>query len=187
MLQTKIAYLLLAGYFLLEFVLRKDKTAKSIGKTEDDNKSTRLIGLTFFIVLFLSFILNFLNIGQFQNLLIANIGLAMMVTGLLLRIWSMKTLSKYYTRTLLVVDQQKIIRDSPYKIIRHPGYLSSILIWTGAGLGMQNIIIFFIASLLMCIAYYHRIINEEKMLKDQFGSQYQDYQKQSWRLIPFVW
>jgi protein-S-isoprenylcysteine O-methyltransferase Ste14 len=71
--------------------------------------------------------------------------------------------------------------------IRHPGYLGTILIWGAAGLAMQNKIVFAVGTILILIAYFYRITNEEKMLENEFGEKYIDYKKHTWRLIPFIW
>ena len=99
----------------------------------------------------------------------------------------MLTLSKYYKRTLITVDKQEIVKKGLYKIIRHPGYLGTILIWGAAGLGMTNKIVFIVGAVLIVLAYYYRISNEEKMLQQEFGEKYSEYTKHSWRLIPFLW
>lgn len=171
----------------MDFIIRKDKTAKSVENTKDDNKSTLLILTTFFIVLVVSILFNFLHIGTFDNPLLAKIGLGIMILGILIRIHSMLTLSKYYTRTLITVNKQQIVKRGLYKIIRHPGYLGTILIWGAAGLAMTNEIIFIAGTLLILIAYYYRIKNEEKMLQAEFGETYKSYMKKSWRLLPVIW
>jgi protein-S-isoprenylcysteine O-methyltransferase Ste14 len=110
-----------------------------------------------------------------------------MCVGLIIRIWSMRTLSKYYTRTLIITEEQQIIKKGPYRIIRYPGYLGTILIWSGAGLAMQDIIIFILATSLILIAYFYRINNEEKMLAAQFVEKFSEYKKHTWRILPPVW
>jgi protein-S-isoprenylcysteine O-methyltransferase Ste14 len=187
MTERILAYVFLAFFFLMDFLIRKDKIAKSIDKKRDDNNSTLLILLIIFVVLILSGILNSFNVGTFNNTSIAIIGLTIMIIGILIRIHSMLTLSKFYTRTLITVDKQEIIKRGLYKIIRHPGYLGTILIWSAAGLAMQNIIVFVVTTLLILIAYYYRINNEERMLVQNFGDTYTEYKNQSWRLIPFIW
>jgi protein-S-isoprenylcysteine O-methyltransferase Ste14 len=187
MTERIFAYLLLAVFFGMDFIIRKDKTEKSVAATKDDNKSTYLILLTFFVVLIVSIAMNAFNIGSFHNLSIGRIGLGIMILGLLIRISSMLTLKNYYTRTLITVDKQEIIQKGIYKSIRHPGYLGTILIWSAAGLAMNNLLIFIIGTILIVVAYYYRIENEERMLQQQFDAQYTDYKNHSWRLIPFVW
>ena len=187
MMQLITAYLLLITFFMLEFILRKDKAAKSLDKSEADMKSTYLIGLTIFLVLVLSVTFNFLHIGGFNNEIISWLGVCIMVIGLSVRIWSMKTLNKYYTRVLTTTKEQEIIKKGPYKIIRHPGYLGTMLTWSAAGLAMQNLIIFIAATCMMLIAYFYRINYEEKMLVDKFGEKFNDYKKHTWRILPPVW
>jgi protein-S-isoprenylcysteine O-methyltransferase Ste14 len=187
MTERILTYILLAVFFAMDFIIRKDKTAKTVEKTKDDNKSTLLILLTFFVVLVLSIVFNVFKIGTFDNIFLARIGLGIMVLGFLIRIISMLTLSKYYTRTLITVDKQEIVKTGLYKIIRHPGYLGTILIWGAAGLGMTNKIVFITGIILIVAAYYYRIDNEEKMLQQEFKDKYSNYRKHSWRLIPFVW
>ena len=187
MIEFFLAYFLLLAFFLLDPLMRKGKRAKSIEKTESDNKSTALLVLTFFIVLVLSVFLNWLKLGIFNNEGISILGLVLMFAGLFIRIISILTLDKYYTRTLVTVDEQNIIKSGIYKYIRHPGYLGTILIWVAAGLAMQNLYVFIAATLLVLTAYYYRINKEEDMLMETFGGKYSEYKKQSWRLIPFVW
>jgi protein-S-isoprenylcysteine O-methyltransferase Ste14 len=172
---------------MLEFFLRKGETSKTIDESPTDNKSTYFIGFTIFSVLILSVVLNFLNAGTFKNETLSIIGLGLMCTGLFVRIWSMQTLKKYYTRTLVITEEQEIIKKGPYKIIRHPGYLGTMLVWCAAGLAMQNYIITGMAIVMMLIAYTYRIQNEERMLSNTFGEKFNDYKKSTWKIIPLVW
>ena len=187
MTEKIIAYLILLSFFLMDFVIRKDKTAKSVERTKDDNKSTNFILLTFFVVLILSAVLNFFEFGIFKNIQVARVGILIMVIGISIRIISMLTLSRYYTRTLITVNNQELVKKGIYRTIRHPGYLGTILIWGFAGLAMQNLFIFLVAIILVLTAYYYRIVNEEKMLLTTFADKYLEYKKQSWRLLPFIW
>ncbi|HXB11624.1 MAG TPA: isoprenylcysteine carboxylmethyltransferase family protein [Bacteroidia bacterium] len=187
MIELIIAYVFLATFFLLDTFLRKGKTAKSLDKTASDNRSTLFLVITFFTVLFISVILNCLKIGTFHNELISIIGLLIMAIGLFIRISSILTLGKYYTRKLLTTDTQEIVQNGIYKYLRHPGYLGTILIWSAAGIAMQNLAVFIMATVLILASYYYRITNEEKMLLETFGEKYTDYKKHSWRIVPFIW
>ncbi len=65
------------------------------------------------------------------------LGLVIMLLGLGLRVWSMRVLGAYYSRTLRVTDTQVIVTQGPYRIVRHPGYLGTILLWVGSGRARQ--------------------------------------------------
>lgn len=171
----------------MESIIRKDNTAKKVTKTKDDKKSTLLLLGTFFIVLILSAAFDIFSIGSFQNILGARIALAIMATGIIIIIYFLVTFSRFYTRTLVTINQLTLDKKGLYKVIQHPGYLGTILIWAPPGIPMQNNIIFTTASLMIPIAYYYRINNEEKMLVENFVDAYKQYQKQSWHLLSFLW
>lgn len=99
----------------------------------------------------------------------------------------MTRLKLFYTRELLTTDPQQLVKTGLYKIIRHPSYLGTILIWSFFGLAIQNYIVFIFAFPLLLIAYINRIKKEEKMLLTQFGQEYLNYKRISWKLVPFVW
>jgi len=187
MFQIVTAYICLVLFFSLEFLFRKGREAKLIRKTESHNRSTIYIGLCFFTVVVISALFNSLRIGKFYNGHIANIALVVMTVGLAIRVWAMLVLKKYYTRRLVTTDNQEIVKRGPYRLIRHPGYLGTCLVWSAAGLAMQNTDVFLCATVLILLAYFYRIRNEESMLIRQFGDAYREYTRHSWRLIPFIW
>ena len=94
----------------------------------------------------------------------------------------MSVLGKFYTRTLKVTENQSIVHVGPYRFIRHPGYLGSILIWSGVAASTQNWIVLLIVLIVMFSVYVYRIQSEEKMLLAT-NADYAEYRKQTWRLI----
>jgi protein-S-isoprenylcysteine O-methyltransferase len=85
-----------------------------------------------------------------------------------------------------VTENQSIIRAGPYRLIRYPGYLGSILIWIGAAAATANWIVLVITLIAMLSVYVYRIQNEEKMVLTT-NTEYAEYQAHTWRLIPFVY
>ncbi len=85
-----------------------------------------------------------------------------------------------------MAENQAIAREGPYRLIRHPGYLGSILMWAGAATATANWLVILIVLAAMFSAYHYRIQNEEKMLI-KTNAEYAEYQKRTWRLIPFVY
>lgn len=152
-------------------LLRKKGEAKSLETEETDKGSTGIIGFSYIFSLVLLILLSITKLGFFNSIVTGYIGLFIMVIGLFLRIWSMLVIGNYYSRTLRVIDNQKVIDKGPYSVIRHPGYLSSILIWGGTGLAIENWILITIFTCMFLIVYIYRISAEEKMLVLQFGEQ----------------
>ena len=92
----------------------------------------------------------------------------------------------YLSRTIEVQENQKVIDTGLYRIVRHPMYSITILLFLTMPLILGSII-----SFVIFLAYpfiiAKRIKNEEKILeKDLIG--YKEYkQKVKYKLIPFVW
>jgi protein-S-isoprenylcysteine O-methyltransferase len=99
----------------------------------------------------------------------------------------MRVLGRFYTRTLVTTDDQRVVRDGPYRIVRHPGYLGSLLVWLGAAFCSTNLIAIGAVAVLLTVAYGYRIHVEERMLVASLGEPYVEYRRTTARLVPFVW
>jgi protein-S-isoprenylcysteine O-methyltransferase len=117
---------------------------------------------------------------------LAWIGVSIGAIGLAIRIWSMRVLGRDYTRSLRARDDQAIVDRGPYGVVRHPGYLGSMLVWFGSRLALNWLVAIATAIALVAV-YAYRIRAEEQMLGEQFGEQYRAYQARTKRLVPFVW
>lgn len=114
-------------------------------------------------------------------------GLVCIVLGGALRYWSIKTLGRFFTASVLVTDSQKIITAGPYKILRHPSYTGGLLTVVGTPLVLENTYSVFLTLFLMILAYAFRIKAEEKVMIKTFGSFYRTYQQNTRKLIPLLW
>jgi protein-S-isoprenylcysteine O-methyltransferase Ste14 len=113
-------------------------------------------------------------------------GVSVAAVGVALRLWAVLQLRERFTRTLLILDQQKIERGGPYRWVRHPGYLGSLLCLNGVPLASGNWIAF-LASLAATIpAYAYRIKVEDQMLIAALGQPYVDYRDQTNALLPLL-
>jgi protein-S-isoprenylcysteine O-methyltransferase Ste14 len=187
MLITILANIFLVLFLLTEIFLRKGGESSSLKADKSDNGTTRIIFFAYISSIILLLVLTIVNIGFFENAIVGWAGLFLMAVGLIVRFLSMRELGKYYSRTLRTTGDQKLITTGPYRRIRHPGYLSSICIWVGAGLAFQNIIMIAVFFVLFVSVYIHRITSEEKMLVAVFGEEYRKYQSESWRLLPYLY
>jgi protein-S-isoprenylcysteine O-methyltransferase Ste14 len=187
MIPTVLAFVLAVCFFAIEPLFRRGQAAKSLERTAADKGSSTLIVVLFCIVVILPPLLNFLQVGPIQSSGVRWLGLLLMVFGLGLRFWSMRVLGEYYTRTLRVTEKQAIVMQGPYRVIRHPGYLGTICVWIGFALAVGNWVATLILVVLLFGVYGYRIRLEEAMLVERFGNEYQEYRKQTWRLVPFIY
>lgn len=115
------------------------------------------------------------------------IGIIFIIAGIVLRLYSVITLGKYFTVTVQVNSNQKIIKTGPYKYIRHPAYSGSILSLIGVSLAFRSLIGIIGTLIIIAAIYGYRIKIEEKILENNFKTSYLEYKKNTKRIIPFVW
>jgi protein-S-isoprenylcysteine O-methyltransferase Ste14 len=111
-------------------------------------------------------------------------GFILFFAGITLRRVAKRILGEHYSYT--VKKTQKIITRSIYSHIRHPIYLAMFVYAAGIPLIFSSLCGFFIMlGLIPCTLY--RIQIEEKMLLEEFGTEYRDYTEHSKKLIPYIY
>lgn len=114
--------------------------------------------------------------------------LGAMLAGSALRVWAMRTLGEFFSRTLVTFDDQAVVDRGPYRWLRHPGYLARMLVvLPGILVLSSNALYTTAATALQLEVYRRRTAAEEAMLLARFGEAYAAYRARTWRLIPFAW
>jgi protein-S-isoprenylcysteine O-methyltransferase Ste14 len=113
------------------------------------------------------------------------ISFILIVLGYGLFAYVLKT-NAYASRTVNIQDNQKLIDYGPYKIVRHPLYTASILVFVISPLALGSWF-GFIVMLFYPILLKTRIENEEEVLTNGLEG-YKEYKKAvKWRLFPHIW
>lgn len=94
--------------------------------------------------------------------------------------------NKYLSRTIEVQEKQKVIDTGVYKIVRHPMYVSTILMFLSIPLILGSIISFII-FLVYPFIIAKRIKNEEKVLEKDLEGYLEYKDKVKYKIIPFIW
>ena len=128
-----------------------------------------------------------LRFAGFQTPIVFWAGIVTMCLGFILRHWSIYVLGKYFRTTVELERNQKVVRTGPYRYIRHPSYSGMILFCIGYGLVAQNWLSLLVAVVLPTVSLLHRITIEEAVMVQGIGTEYQEYQKKTKRLIPVIW
>ena len=115
------------------------------------------------------------------------IGFTIMVLSLSLRIWAIATLGSSFRTTVETHQNQKVVRKGPYKLVRHPSYTGLLLTCFGSGIAVQNWLSLIFAVGLPLVALLYRIHIEEPELVSSLGLDYEEYQKETKKLIPWIW
>lgn len=195
---TYLAYAFIVAYIIIERVLRKGAAARSISKadrsSESDAHSTSIVlsimGVHFLLLVCATVLQKNAAFDDDKNSMFARwLGVAFMACGLSLRYWAAVILGRFYSRTLRIQKNQVVIRQAPYSIIRHPGYLGMWLLGMGGCLAVGMPTVLWLVDVTMVVgALHYRILTEEKMLTKRFGEDYKHYcLNTSWKMIPLVY
>ncbi|MCC6460745.1 MAG: isoprenylcysteine carboxylmethyltransferase family protein [Saprospiraceae bacterium] len=115
------------------------------------------------------------------------LGIGLMTGGLWFRIFAIQALGRHFTGVVQQVIGHQLITTGPYRWIRHPSYLGSVLAFVGCAVLLEAWWGLVICLVAMAGAYFFRIAAEERLLIEIFGNQYLEYRKRTWRLLPLVW
>ncbi len=117
----------------------------------------------------------------------AIVGIIVIWLGIGLRAWSVATLGRFFQLMVVIQDDHRVINDGPYRYVRHPAYLGSIIYAAGIGLVASDwvslglMVIGFTAPLVV------RIRVEERALVKALGNEYALYMQRTARLLPGVY
>ena len=92
----------------------------------------------------------------------------------------------YLSRIIEIQENQKVIDKGLYGIVRHPMYLSTILLFLSIPLVLGSLLSFLIFMIYPFIIA-KRIKNEEKVLEQGLKGYLEYKEKVRYRVIPFIW
>jgi protein-S-isoprenylcysteine O-methyltransferase len=174
-------YGLFAAFLLLESAARQGAAAKASTPGAEDRGTTRMLGAAYGAGVVL---LPIAAVMRGTHNVPALLGPILMLAAIALRMSAAVSLGRFYTRTLRTAADQPVVRDGPYRFVRHPGYLGTLLMWTGFGICTRDWLIGALCGTGMWLAYRRRIAAEEAMLVDQLGDAYREYMRTTPALLP---
>lgn len=113
-------------------------------------------------------------------------GIFLMILGIVIRQWSIAVLGSFFSLDVGTQKGQKVVKNGPYKLVRHPSYTGILLTMVGIGLALQSWVAVIIIILGFGFGLGYRIHVEEKLLVLKLGDDYMEYMKETKRLIPYI-
>lgn len=118
------------------------------------------------------------------NLWISGVGIALVGLRICLKWWAMLTLGEYWSVQIEIRKSHKLIKEGPYRYLRHPAYLSNLIEYLGVPL-IANAYYTLIGVLLIYVPFnLTRFRLEERELIRKFGVEYEEYQKKVPAFLP---
>jgi protein-S-isoprenylcysteine O-methyltransferase Ste14 len=111
-------------------------------------------------------------------------GLGVATIGMLY--WTLSTLGTNLTDTVVTRTKHTLVREGPYRWVRHPFYVSMVLLIAATSLLAASWLIA-ASGLLLFVFLAIRTPREEQKLVERFGDEYRDYMRRTARYVPGVW
>ena len=127
----------------------------------------------------------FLPIDWRAQYFVAAIIVLLVLTSLIFVTAAVRTLGKQWSLQARVLEHHELIRRGPYRIVRHPIYTGMFGMLIASSLADGHWLGLIIASVVYYLGTMMRIRSEEKLLHEQFGSQYDEYAREVPAFIPF--
>lgn len=113
------------------------------------------------------------------------IGLVVYLCFSWIQIWAYKSLGQSYSQEIVVFKDHKLAEKGPFRFIRHPQYLSQMLVDLGGAAATLSYILLPLAVIQIPILIF-RATFEEKLLSKHFKEEFENYQQKRGFIIPFT-
>jgi protein-S-isoprenylcysteine O-methyltransferase Ste14 len=112
------------------------------------------------------------------------IGVAIGVMSVPLVVWVMKSIGPNISETVLTKREHVLVTHGPYRWVRHPLYITGLLLLISATLIASNWLIGTLTVVAAIAIRYIVIPTEEAALLEKFGDHYREYMMHAGRLLP---
>jgi protein-S-isoprenylcysteine O-methyltransferase Ste14 len=175
-------------WLLSEVLLGRLMKSKKDKAAEHDKNSLPIIWGTIIASISLSVLCTiYFDFPIGMGFIPAYAGLGLIVLGMAFRFIAIWSLGKHFTVDLSIRDDHKLVKTGMYAYVRHPSYTGSLLSFLGFGLSLNSWLCIPLSLIPVIISFMYRIRIEEKMLEKSFGEEYKQYQKETRRLIPWIY
>ena len=112
-------------------------------------------------------------------------GYLLFLGGILLRIFAITVLGKFYDPGIVIKADHQMIQSGPYRVLRHPLHLGTVLEITGLAFfaPLWLALPAGIASLILCLSLNR---TEDRTHADQLGDEFKVYYLKTWDLVDLI-
>jgi protein-S-isoprenylcysteine O-methyltransferase Ste14 len=180
------------GYWIANFAIRarhiKVRQQIRVRSNQNTGLDTSLfftVGIGGFLVPLLYMFTPLLSFADYLiPLWIGVIGVVILAAGDWLFWKSHKDLGANWSPILEIREGHTLITAGIYARIRHPMYASLWLLVLAQAMILPNYVAGFSGLVPFAILYFQRVGKEERMMLQEFGSEYEQYRTRTGRLLP---
>jgi protein-S-isoprenylcysteine O-methyltransferase Ste14 len=165
-------------------------SAGNLSPGEREDRSNRWVLAAFGLIgLLLAYVPAYTDRADFWTIdgdVVRWVGVVLFAAGGALRIWPVFVLGHRFSGLVAIQPGHTLVTTGVYGLIRHPSYLGLLVSSFGWALAFRSGVGVLLVALLIppLIA---RIDAEERLLRTQFGGEYDAYRRRTSRLIPGIY
>jgi protein-S-isoprenylcysteine O-methyltransferase Ste14 len=110
-------------------------------------------------------------------------GLILTGAGLAFAIWARLTLGRNWSGRVTIKQDHSLVREGPYRIVRHPIYTGVLLAMLGTAIGFGRPLSLLGVPIAFA-AFWNKARTEEQFMTERFGAQYVQYEREVKAFIP---
>jgi len=134
-----------------------------------------ILPLTTYSLIILCAIIDFIQAKGSLNYFLSILGVFFISTGVILRRKTVGALGNQWSAYIKIFPEQKLIKDGPYKIMRHPYLFSVVCELIGFCLLLNSFYSLALVFLIQVPILVLRGYSEEKILYSLFNKEYAEY------------
>jgi protein-S-isoprenylcysteine O-methyltransferase len=144
-----------------------------------------LLIFTVFVSIILAFSFGYSGIGVLPDWAFY-LGIFLMFLGVLVRQWAIAVLGQFFSLTVRVAEDHRVVVKGPYRLVRHPSYAGVLITFIGLALAVQSWGALLVLLGIFSLSFGYRMRVEEKALLSELGEDYANYMKRTKRIIPYL-
>lgn len=122
-----------------------------------------------------------------MEILIATFTLGVATFSIYLIMTAVRTLGKQWAYAARLIEGHKLITEGPYRWVRNPIYTGMFGMLLATGLAVSHWIGLLSAIIVFAIGTMIRVRSEEKLLREAFGQEFEDYAQRVSAVLPGIY
>jgi protein-S-isoprenylcysteine O-methyltransferase Ste14 len=114
------------------------------------------------------------------------VGVVLFGVGCALRLWPVVVLGDRFSGLVAIQPGHRLVTTGIYSVVRNPSYLGLLITVLGWGLAFRSGVGVLLTAITV-LPIVGRIRAEERLLRSEFGAEYDAFCARTWRLVPWLY
>jgi protein-S-isoprenylcysteine O-methyltransferase Ste14 len=110
-------------------------------------------------------------------------GVALTALGVLISVWARLALGGNWSGVVTLKENHELIRNGPYRWIRHPIYTGMLVSTAGTAI-VDGRLRGWLGLLVVWVTFYFKAQREERFLRQEFGDRFQEHTRKTGMFLP---